>query len=119
MLPPSVMRSPLFLGGLTMAKRPAEIPSLSDEDLRERLQPLADKVLPHKTPAPPHAAQQKSRRKGIEFMLPETVILEIKMRAARRGISATSLMLEVLRDAGFPVVPMDFVDMRKAPRKTG
>lgn len=102
-----------------MAKRPIEIPGLSDEDLRERLQPLAEKVLPHKPPHAAPAAPQKSRRKGIEFMLPEAVILEIKMRAAKRGISATSLMLEVLRDAGFPVVPADFMDMRKTPRKPG
>lgn len=113
------MRLQTYWDGRHMAKRPMEIPSLSDEDLRQRLQPLADKVLPNKAPQPLPQTPKKSRRKGVEFMLPEAVVLEIKMRAARRGISATTLMLEMLRDAGFPVEAMDFVDMRKAPRKIG
>jgi len=101
-----------------MAKRPFDIPSLTDEDLRQRLQPLADKVLPNK-PAPPPSTPKKSRRKGMEFMLPEAVCLEIKMRAARKEISATTLMLQILRDAGFPVESNDFIDLRKLPRKSG
>jgi hypothetical protein len=101
-----------------MAKRPLDIPSLTDEDLRQRLQPLADKVLPNKLPTHP-SPPKKSRRKGMEFMLPEAVCFELKMRAARNDISATTLMLQILRDAGFPVEPNDFIDLRKLPRKAG
>jgi hypothetical protein len=94
------------------------IPDIGDDELRQRLQPLADRVLPRQS-APAQAQPSKPRRQGMEFMLPEAVALEIKTRAARRQISATTLMLEVLRDAGFPVVPADFVDLRKLPRKSG
>jgi hypothetical protein len=101
-----------------MTKRPTPLPDLDDDELRQRLQPLADRVLPGKGNAPaPRTA--KPKRQGMEFMLPEAVALEIKTRAARRQISATTLMLEVLRDAGYPVVPADFVDLRKVPRKSG
>jgi hypothetical protein len=33
--------------------------------------------------------------------------------AAGRGQSAATRLLEVLRDAGYPVIPEDFVDLRK------
>jgi hypothetical protein len=54
----------------------------------------------------------------MEFALPEAVAVELKTRAAKRQISATTLILEILRDAGFPVVAADFVDLRKMPRKS-
>lgn len=114
-----VMRLLACWGSRTVSKRPiTAIPDIGDDELRQRLQPLADRVLPRHSPhtqTPP----RKPRRLGMEFMLPETVVLEIKTRAAKRQISATTLMLEVLRDAGFPVVPADFVDLRKMPRKSG
>ena len=94
-----------------MAKRPTPIPNLTDDDLRQRLRPLAEKVLPETSQFSP-GTLKKNKRKGIEFMLPEAVILALKTRAAQRGVSATVLMLEVLRDAGFPVEPADFIDLR-------
>ncbi|MFC7557602.1 hypothetical protein ACFQU7_43740 [Pseudoroseomonas wenyumeiae] len=54
----------------------------------------------------------------MEFALPEAVALELKTRAARRNTSATTVLLEILRDAGYPVVPADFLDLRKVPRKS-
>jgi hypothetical protein len=102
-----------------MAKRPpTPLPDLNDDELRQRLQPLADRVLPVAPTASP-AKATKPKRQGMEFALPEAVALEIKTRAARRNISATTLLLEILRDAGYPVVPADFVDLRKVPRKVG
>jgi hypothetical protein len=102
-----------------MAKRPSiPIPDLNDDELRQRLQPLADRVLPS-APAVPPARTVKPRRQGMEFALPEAVALELKTRAARRNTSATTVLLEILRDAGYPVVPADFVDLRKVPRKPG
>lgn len=102
-----------------MAKRPSTpLPDLNDDELRQRLQPLADRVLPP-APAAPPAKASKPKRQGMEFALPEAVAIELKTQAARRQISATTLLLEILRDAGFPVVPADFVDLRKVSRKAG
>ena len=101
-----------------MAKRPAiPLPDLNDDELRQRLQPLADRVLPSMPSAAPVRAT-KPKRQGMEFALPEAVAVELKTRAAKRQISATTLILEILRDAGFPVVAADFVDLRKMPRKS-
>jgi hypothetical protein len=33
--------------------------------------------------------------------------------AAGRGMSAAARLLEVLRDAGYPIKPEDFIDLRK------
>lgn len=105
-----------------MTRRPSSpLPDLSEDDLlRQRLQPLAEKILPKKMePTPEVARPTKPKRQKTEFLLPEPVVLEIKTRAARRQISATTLLLEVLRDAGYPVTKEDFVDLRKLPRKAG
>jgi hypothetical protein len=78
--------------------------------------PLLPIVPPVPVPAPrPPAA--KPPRKGIEFLLPETVVTEIKTRAAQRGVTATILLLELLRDAGYPVTEADFTDLRRLPRR--
>ena len=78
--------------------------------------PLLPIVPPVPVPAPrPPAA--KPPRKGIEFLLPETVVTEIKTRAAQRGVTATILLLELLRDAGYPVTGADFTDLRRLPRR--
>jgi len=102
-----------------MVKRPmTPLPDLNDDELRQRLQPLADRVLPSGSAgAPPKTT--KPRRQGMEFALPEAVAIELKTRSARRQISATTLLLEILRDAGFPVIAADFVDLRKTPRRPG
>ena len=70
--------------------------------------------VPAPVPRPPAA---KPPRKGIEFLLPETVVTEIKTRAAQRGVTATILLLELLRDAGYPVTEADFTDLRRLPRR--
>jgi hypothetical protein len=110
---------------VSRAKAPAPLPDMDDEELRQRLEPLAA-TLPTRQaravvrPEPAVAPQpRKPPRRGIEFLLPETVVTEIKTRAAQRGISATTLLLELLRDAGYSVTDADFVDMRRLPRKIG
>lgn len=56
-------------------------------------------------------------RRGVEFLLPEQVVIALKTEAAQRGTSMTVRVLEILRDAGYPVRDQDFVDLRKLPRK--
>lgn len=105
-----------------MSRQPIPIPDIDDEVLKRQLRPLAEQVLPpsagqpHRSPPAPSAVV-KSPRKGIELLLPETVVIEIKTRAAARGVSASVLILELLRDSGYPVVDADFIDLRKAPRR--
>jgi len=125
---------------MTARKGAAVLPDLGDDELVRRLQPLADAVLPAgqgrggppaappadtsaprpltPTPVAPLATvPAKPPRKGIEFLLPEAVVTEIKTRALQRGLSATVLLLEVLRDAGYPVTEADFTDLRKLRRR--
>ena len=78
--------------------------------------PLLPIVPPVPVPAPRLPAA-KPPRKGIEFLLPETVVTEIKTRAAQRGVTATTLLLELLRDAGYSVTEADFTDLRRLPRR--
>ncbi|MFC7478124.1 hypothetical protein ACFQS7_27510 [Dankookia sp. GCM10030260] len=100
---------------------------MNDDELRRRLDPLSA-TLPVgqargvAAPAPAPAAMRaappaKPPRRGIEFLLPDAVVTEIKTRAARRGVTATILLLELLREAGYPVVEADFTDLRKQPRR--
>ena len=56
-------------------------------------------------------------RRGVEFLLPEQVVIALKIEAAQRGTSMSVRVLEILRDAGYPVSDQDFIDMRKLPRK--
>jgi len=132
---------------MTRGKGAAPLPDLDDEELKRRLAPLADaalpagqgrgspsRVLPPSPPTPlapmpaplltivppvpaPGLPAAKPPRKGIEFLLPETVVTEIKTRAAQRGVTATILLLELLRDAGYPVTEADFTDLRRLPRR--
>jgi hypothetical protein len=56
-------------------------------------------------------------RRGVEFLLPEQVVIALKTEAAQRGTSMSVRVLEILRDAGYPVRDQDFIDLRKLPRK--
>lgn len=99
-----------------MSKKPSPmLPDVSDDEIRARLEPLAQKVLPRRAPEPPARAKVVN----AEFLMPEPVKMELKMRAARRNISASKLLLEILREAGYPVTDADLVDQRKMPRKSG
>lgn len=56
-------------------------------------------------------------RRGVEFLLPEQVVIALKTEAAQRGTSMSVRVLEILRNAGYPVSDQDFIDLRKLPRK--
>jgi len=114
-----------------MSRAPSPpLPDLDDQALMHRLEPLKACVLPgvapvpmasppppRAEPAPPRPVTERRPRKGIEFLLPGPIVTEIKTRAAQRSVSATILLLEMLRDAGYPVLDEDFLDLRKAPRR--
>jgi hypothetical protein len=70
------------------------------------------------------AAQQQERietargaKKRFEYVIPERVGKALAADAANRGMSATTRLLEVLRDSGYPVIPEDLIDLRKIPKR--
>jgi len=65
------------------------------------------------SPPPP----TRGPRRGVEFLLPEQVVIALKTEAAQRGTSMSVRVLEILRDAGYPVHDQDFIDLRKLPRR--
>ena len=116
------------------------LPDLEDADFAAKLQPLAKSVIP-KLGQPhirttgymdndaPKGEDRRSRmsvaehieaieeRRGpkrrFEYLIPIRVGEALAEDAARRGQSAATRLLEVLRDSGYPVIPEDFVDLRK------
>lgn len=67
----------------------------------------------------PDTAPRPTRgpRRGVEFLLPERVVIALKTEAAQKGTSMSVRVLEILRDAGYPVTDQDFIDLRKLPRR--
>lgn len=61
------------------------------------------------------AARGAKRR--FEYLIPDRVGKALADDAARRGVSATTRLLEVLRDSGYPVIPEDLVDLRRMPKR--
>jgi hypothetical protein len=60
-----------------------------------------------------HIEQIRGPKRRFEFLIPVRVGEALAKDAAGRGQSAATRLLEVLRDAGYPVLPEDFVDLRK------
>ena len=60
-----------------------------------------------------HIEKIRGPKRRFEFLIPVRVGEALAMDAAGRGQSAATRLLEVLRDAGYPVIPEDFVDLRK------
>src|ERR1700760_4107593 len=52
-------------------------------------------------------------KRRFEYLIPVRVGDALATDAAKRGQSAATRLLEVLRDAGYPVIPEDFIDLRK------
>lgn len=119
------------------------LPDIDDSEYARRLQPLMHAVVPAEkqgasggdvagkpailsagvtenrnigAPAVPLRPTRAPRR-GVEFLLPEPVVVALKTEAAQRGTSMSVRVLEILRDAGYPVVDQDFTDLRKLPRR--
>jgi hypothetical protein len=59
----------------------------------------------------------RGAKKRYEYMIPERVGKALAHDAASRGISATTRLLEILRDSGYPVIQEDLVDLRKLPKR--
>lgn len=127
-----------------MTRRSApNLPDLEDDDsaFRAKMTPLMETALPaDRKPAQPPprksehpdkrsvglvgAAQQQERieaargaKRRFEYVIPERVGRALAVDAMNRGVSATTRLLEVLRDAGYPVIPEDLVDLRKMPKR--
>jgi hypothetical protein len=125
-----------------MKKPPAQLPDIEDDaTFSARLQPLASKILPtatdkqltgmtnfrnnggpevHKTGTPRQTAAlrrdeieaKRGPKKRYEYVLPVRVGDALADDARSHGLSATGRLLQVLRDAGYPVIPEDLLDLR-------
>ena len=61
------------------------------------------------------AARGAKRR--FEYLIPDRVGKALADDAAKRGVSATTRLLEILRDSGYPVIPEDLIDLRRMPKR--
>lgn len=124
-------------------KQLPSLPDLEEEDsaFQRRMRPLVEQALPkdrkpinqekqtsgnpdRRTSGLVGAAQQLERveaargaKRRFEYLIPERVGRALASDAAARGVSATTRLLEILRDAGYPVIQEDLVDLRKMPKR--
>jgi hypothetical protein len=61
--------------------------------------------------------QTRGPKRRFEYLIPVRVGDALAADAAAKGQSAATRLLEVLRDAGYPVKQEDFVDLRKERRR--
>jgi len=61
--------------------------------------------------------QARGEKQRFEFVLPVRVGHALAEEARRAGMSATRKLLEILRNAGFPVLDEDLIDLRKERRR--
>jgi hypothetical protein len=125
-----------------MKKSAVQLPNIEDDAaFAARLQPLASKILPGRSEiqasgistkritddpddrqsATPRQAVASRRdeieakrgpRKRYEYVLPARVGDALADEARKNGVSATLWLLQVLRNAGYPVIPEDLLDLR-------
>ena len=117
------------------------LPDLDDTEFAAKLRPLGDAVIP-KSKQPDrrlseypdsrtsdvderrksrlsvaehieHIEKLRGPKRRFEYLIPIRVGEALAADAAKRGQSAATRLLEVLRDSGYPVIPEDFVDLRK------
>ncbi len=124
---------------------PPALPDLDDVEFVSRLKPLEQSVLPsHRSPASRSAGtpdirntvntdgrgsrvtaaermeqieQIRGPKRRYEYLIPERVGEALATDAAQQKKSAATRLLEILRDAGYPVIQEDFVDLRKEKGK--
>jgi hypothetical protein len=125
-----------------MSRSPSRaLPDLDDSDFVAKLRPLGDAVVPkpghlnNRISGSPDirksdlTEERKSRlsvaerleqiehvrgpKRRFEYLIPIRVGDALSKDAAGRGQSAATRLLEILRDAGYPVIPEDFIDLRK------
>lgn len=124
-----------------MKKPTIRLPDIEDDaTFAARLQPLASKILT-KEPDIPNAdipdirklensddrpvggrqavavrrdeiEARRGPKKRYEYVLPVRVGEALAQDARRNGVSATAHLLQVLRKAGYPVIPEDLIDLR-------
>jgi hypothetical protein len=129
-----------------MSKKASSVtlPDLDDADFTAKLRPLGDAVLPKTRQtnnrisvySDNHINDKTDNRKSrlltaerieaieqlrgpkrrFEYLIPIRVGEALAADAVAKGQSAATRLLEVLRDAGYPVIPEDFVDLRKEKR---
>ncbi len=125
--------------------KPAPLPDMDDAEFTAKLRPLGDAVLPKdgrqnnrisgytdgrkedntdKRISRLSAAerieeieQTRGPKRRFEYLIPVRVGDALAADAAAKGQSAATRLLEVLRDAGYPVKQEDFVDLRKERRR--
>jgi hypothetical protein len=125
-----------------MKKPAVTLPDIEDDVVfAARLQPLASKILPREPEARltdipdirnsevPEAGNsgfgrqavaarrdeieaKRGPKKRYEYVLPVRVGDALAEDARRNGLSATAHLLQVLRNAGYPVIPEDLIDLR-------
>jgi hypothetical protein len=125
-----------------MSRKPEPLPDLDDDaEFRRKLSPLLNTALPedrkpvqlddrrtgytdNRVNGLVEAAEKQARieaKRGVkrrfEYLIPERVGKALAEDAAAQGKSATTRLLEVLRDAGYPVIREDLVDLRKMPKR--
>ena len=125
--------------------KPAPLPDMDDAEFTTKLRPLGDSILP-KTgrqynrisvytdkrtyDEPPkrisrlsaaerieEIEQTRGPKRRFEYLIPTRVGDALAADAAAKGQSAATRLLEVLRDAGYPVKQEDFMDLRKERRR--
>jgi len=125
-----------------MKKPAVQLPNIEDDAaFAARLRPLSSKILPgrsesHHSDAPdmrtsgfpdnrqPETPRQmaalrrdeieakRGPKKRYEYVLPARVGDALANEARKNGVSATFRLLQVLRDAGYPVIHEDLLDLR-------
>lgn len=60
-----------------------------------------------------HIEKVRGPKRRFEYLIPVRVGEALAADAAKRGQSAATRLLEVLRESGYPVIPEDFIDLRK------
>lgn len=98
-------------------------PMAREADVPDIRKPGSQALIEVETRAPvvseadPAPRPTRGPRRGVEFLLPERVVIALKTEAAQKGTSMSVRVLEILRDAGYPVTDQDFIDLRKLPRR--
>jgi hypothetical protein len=130
---------------MSTKSKPAPLPDMDDAEFTTKLRPLGDSILPTsgrqnsrmsvytdkrlngeptKRTSRVFAAerieeieQTRGPKRRFEYLIPVRVGEALAADAAAKGQSAATRLLEVLRDAGYPVKQEDFMDLRKERRR--
>lgn len=130
---------------MSIKSKPAPLPDIDDAEFTNKLRPLGNSVLPKSRDQNNRISVYTDRRiadspnertsrlsaaerieeieqtrgpkRRFEYLIPVRVGHALAADAAAKGQSAATRLLEVLRDAGYPVKQEDFVDLRKERRR--